>query len=131
MLGQLEILDMLKDRPRSELARVLKLPAPRVTELYKGERRLKLDEAQALVSHYRLQEVGGLSEPVARLAVHHVADSLGAALPADDPRLEEIALDLQELSAFAARPEVRQEVAQLSGFLAGRKTKPQRPASAG
>jgi hypothetical protein len=102
---------------------VLKLPQPRITELYKGERRLKLDEAQALVSHYRLQEVGGLAEPVARLAVLHVAESLGARIPADDPRLEEIALDLKELSEFAARPEVRQEVAQVSGFLAGRKTK--------
>jgi transcriptional regulator with XRE-family HTH domain len=63
-----------------------------------------------------------LTEPVARLAVRHVAQAFGVSLQTEDPRIESLALDLKELAEFAARPGVREELAQATGFLAGRKT---------
>lgn len=121
MLGQDEILEALKEVPKVEIARVIGAAGSRVTELYKGERRLKLDEAQKLVAHYGLHEQGGLSEPVARMAVLWVAESLGKALRPSDQQLEELALDLQALSEFAARPEARKSLDRVAGFLDGRK----------
>jgi hypothetical protein len=131
VLSQEEILERLADRSRAEIARILDIPSTRVTEMYGGRRQLKLDEARKLVDHYGLAEQpsAALSEPVARLAVRWVAQNLGVSVETDDPRLAEIALDLQALSEFAVRPEVQQELAQVNGFLAGRKSQPPRQAT--
>lgn len=132
VLTQSEILNRIADRPRAEIARVLDIPATRVTEMYGGRRQLKLDEARKLIDHYELVETPlGLNGLVARLAVLYVAQQLGVDVDRSDPRLAETALDLQALAEFAARPEVQESVeAQLSGFLAGRKSQQQRQVTA-
>lgn len=132
MLSARELLDALdaKSVSRADIARALGIAPPRVTELYKGERQLKLDEAKRLVEAFNLDGDASLSpvlsEQVSRLLVLHVASHLAMPIDPADERVEGLALDLQALSQFARdhRSELSTDAA--SGFLRGRKGNVQR-----
>lgn len=127
MLGTRELLDEMAGRgiSRADIARVLRLAPPRVTEMYKGERKVSLDEGKRLVEHYGLDDSGDvvpLSEPVSRLLVLHVAQALKASLSPADQRLEELAQDLRAFSRFAADHQEELSTDAASGFLRGRQS---------
>lgn len=60
---------------RAEIARVLKLAPARVTELFKGERRLSYDEALELARAYNIEPVetvtADLLEPILRVCLRY------------------------------------------------------------
>lgn len=60
---------------RAEIARVLKLAPARVTELYKGDRKLTYDEALALARAYNIEPVetvtADLLEPILRVCLRY------------------------------------------------------------
>lgn len=131
MLGTRELLERLDARKivRAEIARVINVAPARVTEMFKGARAIKLDEAKRLVEHYGLDEddpITALSEPVSRLLVLHVARALKAHVSPEDQRVEELAQDLRAFSRFASdrQDEVSSDMA--SGFLRGRQPEPPR-----
>jgi cyanate lyase len=80
MLGHDELLDWLKDArddgrvSNADIMRLLKLPSSRVAEIFEGRRRIKLDEAKALVEHYGIEESAGVNEAT-------LAPILSAVLP--------------------------------------------------
>lgn len=104
-----------------EIARVLKIPESRVSEMRAGNRRIKLDEAVKLVDAFKLEGETGASPitpltiPIARLLVLHVAGTLGVDL-ADD-QLADLAADLRAFATFVADPQVRDSVQAADGFL--------------
>lgn len=129
MLDTAQLLNRMERRgiTRADIARVLRLAPPRVTEMYKGERAVKLDEAKKLVDHYALDEadtVTPMSEPVSRLLILHVARALKATVSPEDERLEGLAQDLRAFARFAADLQDKLSVDAASGFLRGRQGDP-------
>ena len=57
MLSQAALLAALEEAApsRAEIARVINVAPARITELYKGERKLSLEEARALVHHFGIE----------------------------------------------------------------------------
>lgn len=104
-----------------EIARVLKIPESRVSEMRAGNRRIKLDEAVKLVEAFNLEEVARanpvtpLTTPIARLLVLHVAGSLRQDLP--EETIADLAGDLRAFAQFVADPQVRDSVQAADGFL--------------
>lgn len=123
MLSEREILEALESKgvPKNEIARTLGIDESGVTRLYSSGRRLKLDEARALVEKFDLPgaKVTPLSLPVSRLLILHAAESLGVAVKPDDPRVSEIALDFRAFSRFATDPRVRESEDAAAGFFQG------------
>ena len=124
MLGANELLTLLRGRGvrNSDIARVLKLPSSRVSELFNGTRRLQLDEAKKLVESFGVEEpdsVSPLNGPIARLLVIYAIERLGVNLPAEDPQVEELAQDFRVFAQFAASRKVQQSVETFEGFLEG------------
>lgn len=82
MLTKLEFLRAIEARAKSraEMARVLKLAPPRITEMFKGERDLSFDEAKSLADHYGLDDENRISAapPLPPEALEPI---LGALLP--------------------------------------------------
>ncbi len=116
MLSAKEILDKAFERDtKGNIAKVLDLPPPRVTELYKGGRKLTADEAKKLIDHYKLIEPATVNESVCRLLVLHCASQLGCEAP--DEAVGVLAKDLQAFLQFASSPDMKESLAE--GFLAG------------
>ena len=125
MLGTQQLLATLEARgvSQAEMARVLRLPSSRISEMYAGKRQIKLDEAKRLVETFGLDdaaEVPPINEQTARLLVLHVANRLRAHLPPEDDRVQELASDLQAFSRFARAHLPAPSVEAASGFLEGR-----------
>ena len=116
MLSAKEILDLaLEQDGKTNIGKVLGIPPPRVTELYKGERKLTADEAKKLIDRYNLLEPYTPNETVCRLLVLHCARQLSCEPP--EASVAAIAKDLQAFLKFAANPDVKESLAE--GFLAG------------
>lgn len=104
-----------------DIARVLRIPESRVSEMRAGKRRIKLDEAVKLVEAFRLEEasqegaITPLTTPIARLLVLHVSSSVGAELP--EEQVVELAADLRAFATFVSDPQVRDSVQAAGGFL--------------
>lgn len=130
MLGANELLGILEAKgvKRADIARVLDLPSPRITEMYKGERRLQLDEAKKLVERFEIEEaaLSPLSVPIARLLVLYAAESLGVDVSPDDERVEGLAQEFRAFSEFAADPQARESQEQVQAFFRGLRLAPSR-----
>lgn len=122
MLSANELLTTLRKRgvKNAEIGRILDLPSSRVTEMFKGIRRLQLDEAKKLIEEFDIEEFSPpLSEPIARLLVVHAAERLGTRVRPDDPQVGELAQDFEAFSRFAANPKVRPSLDAFQAFLEG------------
>lgn len=125
MFGTDELLSAIEARGISqvEMARVLRLPSSRISEMYAGKRQVKLDEAKKLVDAFGLEDqpaIPPISEQTARILILHVANQLGAAMP--DELLQELALDFQAFSRFARAHLPAPSPESTLGFLAGRRS---------
>ncbi len=101
----------------SDVARALKVSPSRITELRKGERALKLDEAVKLVQAFGLepaQQAAPLPASILRLLVRYIAERLGAHLEAD--QLGELTEDLRAFAVFVADPKIRENLAAADVF---------------
>ena len=114
-----ELLARLRDRnvKNADIARALQITPSRVTELFNGERALKLDEAAKLVAAFDLEaeqspdsKVSPLPAPVSRLVVQHIARQLDRPLEEDSPQLEALAEDLRAFAEFVTDPAVRESI---------------------
>jgi len=117
------ILDLLSERgvKRARIAEALGLPAPRITELYKGDRRLYHDEAVRLVSEFDLEaQRDPLTEPMSRLMAIYAMQQLGVATAPENRQALELAQDFREFARFAANPEYSGNPSALEAFLHGR-----------
>lgn len=122
VLSTQDILQRLSQRnvKRARIAEAIGLPAPRITEMYKGDRRLYHDEAVKLVEAFGLDDRPALSEPVARLLVLHTLNQLALPVDPESEQVQELALDFRAFSEFAASPGARENLAALDAFLRGR-----------
>jgi transcriptional regulator with XRE-family HTH domain len=115
-----ELLALLEARgiKNREIARVLGINDSRVTEIKKGERQVKLDEAAKLVRHFGLEQaqLAPLPAPVARLMILHVAQALGKKLDPDSPEMRELSADIEAFARFVADPQVRESVEASENF---------------
>lgn len=108
MLEKGEFLRLVEERAKSraEIARVMRVAAPRVTELYKGDRDLGYDEAVRLSRHYKIDDDSGVSveklRPVLAIALRHLPP--GELSDQDVLRLsQEIEYGLSLLQGFDAK----------------------------
>ena len=127
MLSARQLLDLLDARgiPQADMARALKLPSSRISEMYAGKRQLKLDEGKRLVEAFgvdeQVQSVPPISEQTARLLILHVANTLGQPLSPEDDKVQELALDFQAFSKFARAHLPAPSPEATSGFLYARR----------
>jgi hypothetical protein len=135
VLTTVELLKRLEERgiANKQIADALNLSPSRVTEMYKGERAIKLDEAAKLVSVFGLESEPGsekasvLPGPVSRLVVRYIAASLGVAEP-DPVLLQELAEDIRAFAEFVSDPKVRDSLVAAEAFFAAmrlRRSSPQ------
>lgn len=129
-----ELLDRLERRgiKKSQVARLLGVSPSRVTEMHKGERAIKLDEAARLVSEFELEEqpspkLPPLPAPIARLVVAYVAAELGLAGNSD--QIEEIAQDIRAFAEFVADPSVRESLDAAETFFQAMRLRRPKPES--
>lgn len=61
----------------ADLQRLLKLPSSRVSDIFSGERQIKLDEAKAIVEHYKLDR----APEAATISADALAPILAAVVP--------------------------------------------------
>lgn len=114
-----ELLARLEERGvrNVDIAKALNVTPSRVTEIKKGDRAIKLDEAARLVRAFQLesdQQAQPLPLPILRLAVLHVARKIGA--PLREEQIADLAADLRAFSIYAADPKARGSVQAAEGF---------------
>jgi hypothetical protein len=122
VLTTVELLEQLNEKgvKNADIARALDVAPSRVTELKKGERALKLDEAAKLVEQFSLelppgsQRVSPLPAPISRLIVRYIAAEL--ACPVEEPRLLEIAEDVRAFAEYVTDPKVRGSIDLQAAF---------------
>jgi transcriptional regulator with XRE-family HTH domain len=134
MLTTGELLSRLEQRgiKNHQVAKALGVSPSRVTEMRKGERAIKLDEAAKLVSEFGLEEqpatekVPPLQAPIARLIVTYVAGELGLA-EGDSAQLEDIAQDVRAFAEFVSDPAVRESIDAAETFFQAMRLRRPRP----
>jgi transcriptional regulator with XRE-family HTH domain len=112
-----------------QIARTLNVDPSQISQLYRGKRQIKLDEAKKLVERFAIatdDTVPPISEQTARLLILHVANTLGQPLSPDDQRVQELTLDFQAFSKFARDHLPAPSPEATSGFLYARRA--ERPA---
>lgn len=121
MFTTAKLLDELRRRGirNGDVARALDVHPSRVTEIYKGERVVKLDEAAKIVEAFGLespvvQKVPALPGPVARLIVLYLAEELK--VRPSPHRVAELSADIRAFAEFVADPKVRQSVESAEAF---------------
>jgi transcriptional regulator with XRE-family HTH domain len=122
MITTVELLAQLKAKniSNADVARTLGLAPSRITEMRKGERALKLEEAVKLVAVYGLSEqapsqrVSPLPAPISRLVVRYLAAELGAS-PTEE-QVAELAEDVRAFAEFVADPQVRESLDSAEAF---------------
>lgn len=133
MLTTADLLSLLEERQirNKDIANALGVTPSRVTEIKKGERSIKLDEAVKLVAAFGLElpqgpPVAPVPVSVARLIVLYVAVELGLS-PGREERVEELAQDIRAFSEFAADPKVRSSVELSEAFFQAMRLRRPRP----
>ena len=123
MLTTAELLARLEERGirNIDIAKALGVTPSRVTEMKKGERAIKLDEAATLVSEFDLQSgssqrVSPLPAPIARLIVEHVVLSLGESLKARQSQIDALAEDVRAFAEFVTDPKARESIELAMAF---------------
>lgn len=121
VLRTAELLQLLTDRgvQNKDIAKAINVSPSRVTELFKGDRALKLDEAVSLIEQFDLEQppspkVPPLPGPISRLVVLYVAEELGA--EADQHLVEELAEDVRAFAEYVADPKVRDSIDAAQAF---------------
>jgi hypothetical protein len=113
VIGHGELLEWLRAEREAErlsnadIQRLLKLPSSRVAEIFRGDRQIRLDEAKALVDHYRLEQPSGLNADILASILEAVLPLApgGAASERFAPALAEaVAYGLELLSRNRAMP---------------------------
>ena len=133
MLGTQQLLAALEAGgvAQADMARVLRLPSSRISEMYAGKRQIKLDEAKRLVEAFGLEGASAappINEQTARLLVLHVANRLQVRLSPEDDLVQDLARDFQAFSKFARAHLPSPSPEATSGFLEGRSSEwPQQP----
>lgn len=123
VLDTAELLTRLDEkgiRP-TDIAKVLGVSPSRVTEIKKGQRSVKLDEAVKLVAAFDLelppvQRVPPLPAPIARLVVQYVAMELNCDLSANQERIADLSEDVRAFAEFVTDPKVRGSVEGAEAF---------------
>jgi transcriptional regulator with XRE-family HTH domain len=118
-----------------QIAKALDVSPSRVTEMWKGERAIKLDEAAKLVAEFQLDEalpsprVSPLPAPIARLVVAYVAAELGLER-ANPLQVAEIAEDVRAFAEFVSDPAVRESIDAAETFFQAMRLRRPRPEKA-
>jgi hypothetical protein len=126
MLNTAEILKALKERgvKQKEIAAVLCVTQPRVSALYKTDRKLTVEEAIKLVDRFNLDDEPPsipLNEQFLELAALAAARRLGLEnVDYEDPRLKVAAQDILALVLADQDPRFGGSLEALRGFLLGR-----------
>lgn len=116
MINTAQLIASLRERKirNIDVARVLDIQPSRVTEIYNGDRVVKLDEAAKLVEAFGLETLPSpaplspLPVPITRLIVRYVLAEVGG--KADDQKIEELSEDLRAFGQFVADPAVRESI---------------------
>lgn len=130
-----ELLGRLRDRgiKNADIARALKVSPSRVTEIFKGERSVSLDEGAILVEKFDLESpqdrrVAPLPAQVSRLLVRYVAAELGVDLERNLPLLQELTEDVRAFAEYVADPSVRENPAAAEAFFQAMRLRRPKPA---
>jgi hypothetical protein len=127
MLGTDDILSRLQTKldageiQKKDIAELLKIGNSRVTEIFDGRRKLKLDEAHNLVEHFNLEDPSWVlnqvvTKPVLRLLVRYLAEELGRSLEGKDQELERLSQDAGAFLRYVADPKVRDDIRMAEAF---------------
>lgn len=132
VLTTIELLARLKERRvrNGQIAKALDITPSRVTEIMKGDRSIKLDEAAKLVVAFDLEEgpfppVAGVPPAVARLIVRYIAGELEL-YPAEQ-QIADLAEDVRAFSEFVLDPKVRNSVESAEAFFQAMRLRRPRP----
>lgn len=136
MLTTVELLNRLEQRgiKNHQVASCLGVSPSRVTEMRKGVRAIKLDEAAKLVAAFELEEpqiparVSPLPAPISLLVVTYVAGELGVS-QADPAQLEDIAQDVRAFAEFVSDPQVRESIGAAETFFQAMRLRRPKPES--
>lgn len=121
MFNTAELLEKIRPlATNAEIARILKVAPPRISEMFRGDRKVQLDEAWRLVQHFGLdrEPANPVTTPIAKLMVLHVARGVGV-YSADDHQVEELAKDLAAFATCALDPQWRGQMESLAQILQG------------
>jgi transcriptional regulator with XRE-family HTH domain len=120
MLNTKELLARLDERgiTNRQVARAIGVSDSRITEIRKGERQVKLEEAVKLVHTFGLEQghAPPLRPEVLRLVALHISQALDCQVGPDDPAMTELVADLAAFSRFVADPLVRGSVEKAESF---------------
>jgi transcriptional regulator with XRE-family HTH domain len=137
VLTTVELIARLDERGirNADIARALKVSPSRVTEIKKGERAIKLDEAAKLVVEFDLesgssQKVPPLPGRIARLIVLYIAAELDHDSEENRERIEELSEDVRAFAEFVADPRVRESAEAAEAFFQAMRLRRPTPARA-
>lgn len=123
VLTTAELIARLEERGirNAEIARTLGVSPSRVTEMKKGERAIKLDEAAKLAAEFDLeslpsQRVPPLPGRISRLIVLYIAAELGHDAEENREQIEELSEDVRAFAEFVADPRVRESAEAAEAF---------------
>ena len=123
VLTTAELLARLTERgiARNEIAKALGVHPSRVTEMFKGDRNIKLDEAAKLVSAFDLesaqsQRVSPLPGPIAKLIVLYVAEELRIDLQRNSALIEALSEDVRAFAEYVTDPRARESIDLAEAF---------------
>ena len=121
MIGTDDILSRLE-----ALLDALKISPQRITGLFDGSRKLKLDEAQRLVEMFSLEDPSELvsaiaTTPVLMMLVRYVLHELAPGVDPEMSRIEDIAKDCGAFLRYASDPQVRDNIEMAGAFFLARK----------
>lgn len=130
MITTREILEALEDRgvSKTAIAQALGVANARVTELYKGDRKLSHDEAVTLAEMFDLVEDRGgppLTLPLAKLLVLLAAHRVGAEVDPEEPVVEELAQEFVALASAQDVPGVREAMENIPAMFAAMRLRQQ------
>lgn len=112
---------------KKDIAAALKVSPQRITGLFDGTRKLKLDEAQRLVEIFSLEEDPGelvsaiATTPVLMMLVRYVLHELAPGVDPEMSRIEDIAKDCGAFLRYASDPQVRDNIEMAGAFFLARK----------
>jgi predicted transcriptional regulator len=137
VLTTAELIERLEERGirNADIARALRVSPSRVTEMKKGERAIKLDEAAKLVAEFDLESVSFQKVPplpgrISRLIVLYIAAELGHDAEENRAQIEELSEDVRAFAEFVADPRVRESAEAAEAFFQAMRLRRPTPARA-
>lgn len=138
MIGTDDILTRLeakleaKEIQKKDIAAVLNISPQRISDLFDGGRKLKLDEAQRLVERFNLEDPGDAvtsiaTLPVLAMIVRYTLQELAPGVVPDANRIQDIAKDCSAFLRYVADPQVRDNIDLAAAFFLARRAMDQKP----